>query len=114
MPDIKKRQAMVLYNGKTAGILTKLAGRYQFQYDEDYLVSADSRPISMTLPLRLMAYESDLLFPAFVNMLSEGANKRMQCRMLKIDENDYFGLLLATAKDDNIGPVTIQEIYEPS
>jgi len=38
----------------------------------------------------------------------------MQCRMLKIDENDYFSLLLATAKDDSIGPITIQEFNEPS
>ncbi len=43
-------------------------------------------------------------------MLSEGANKAMQCRTLKIDENDAFGLLLATAKYDTIGAITINEI----
>jgi serine/threonine-protein kinase HipA len=47
-------------------------------------------------------------------MLSEGANKRIQCRMLKIDENDYFSLLLATTMDDSIGPITVKEINEPA
>lgn len=50
------------------------------------------------LPLRETPYESEILFPAFVNLLNEGDNKAMQNRLLKIDENDYFGLLLATAE----------------
>lgn len=33
--------------------------------------------------------------------------------MLKIDENDYFSLLLTIANEDNIGPVTVKEINEP-
>ena len=103
---------MVFYNGIPAGRLTKEGSTYHFVYNEDYLKRRDSRPVSITLPLQKEAYKSPLLFPAFVNMLSEGANKRMQCRLLKIDENDYFSLLLATAKDDNIGPITIQEAHE--
>lgn len=106
--------ARVFYNGKLAGLLTKTGSNYRFTYDDDYLLVTGSRPVSITLPLRKDAYESNVLFPAFVNMLSEGANKRIQCRLLKIDENDYFSLLLATAKDDNIGPVTIKEIDEPA
>jgi serine/threonine-protein kinase HipA len=73
-----------------------------------------NRPISITMPFRKETYESKELFPVFINMLSEGMNKRMQCRMLKIDENDYFSLLLATAKEDSIGPITIKEINELS
>ncbi|HTE26186.1 HipA N-terminal domain-containing protein [Flavitalea sp.] len=106
--------AWVFYNDKLAGVLTKSGKSYRFTYDEDYLIAAGSRPVSITLPLRKDAHESDMLFPAFVNMLSEGANKRIQCRMLKIDENDYFSLLLATTKDDSIGPITIKEINEPA
>ena len=104
------RSARVLYNGQVAGTLSKNGSRYLFVYDEHYLQSPGNRPVSITLPLQKSAYEGELLFPVFINMLSEGANKRMQCRMLKIDENDYFSLLLATAKDDSIGPVTIEEI----
>jgi HipA-like protein len=106
--------AMVFYNDRPAGIITKTGKTYRFAYYETYLNDAASRPVSITLPLRKEVYESDTLFPAFINMLSEGANKRIQCRMLKIDENDYFSLLLATAKDDSIGPITIKAINEPA
>jgi serine/threonine-protein kinase HipA len=110
----KKRSAQVFYNGKFAGILSKTGAKYTFQYDRDYLLASGSRPISITLPLTEEPYQSELLFPAFINRLSEGANKQLQCRLLKIDENDYYSLLLATAADDGIGPVTIKEIHEPS
>ena len=104
------RSAKVLYNGELAGILSKSGSRYVFTYDEGYLQNRKRRPVTITLPLRKKSYESETLFPVFINMLSEGANKRMQCRLLKIDENDYFSLLLATAKDDSIGPISIEEI----
>jgi len=107
-------QAMVLYNGRPAGILEKGISLYRFTYDEVYMNTPGSRPISITMPFQKEAYESKELFPLFTNMLSEGMNKRMQCRLLKIDENDYFSLLLATAKDDSIGPLTIKQINEPS
>ncbi|HEX3934006.1 MAG TPA: HipA N-terminal domain-containing protein [Puia sp.] len=103
------RTTRVYYNGRLAGELSKSEGNYTFTYDKDYLAAAGSRPVSLTLPLREAPYESDVLFPVFVNMLSEGANKAMQVRLLKIDEKDYFGLLLATASGDRIGPLTIKE-----
>lgn len=106
------RTAQVLYNGRLAGVLSKSAGTYRFIYDKNYLAIAGSRPVSLTLPLQAAPYESDVLFPVFVNTLSEGANKAMQNRLLKIDENDYFGLLLATAGSENIGPLTIKELHE--
>ncbi|TDW96074.1 HipA N-terminal domain-containing protein [Dinghuibacter silviterrae] len=108
------RVAEVLYNGVLAGILSETGGMYRFAYHQSYLAAAGSRPVSLTLPLREAPYESDVLFPAFVNRLSEGANKALQNRLLKIDENDYFGLLLATAGGDSIGPVSIKEIHERS
>ena len=114
MATFAHRFAHVFYNGKPAGILTKTSDGYRFVYDKTYLNTNESRPISITLPLREEPYESDWLFPVFVNMLSEGANKRIQCRMLRIDENDYFSLLLATTMDDSIGPITIKEINDPA
>jgi HipA-like protein len=108
------RSAQVLYNGKLAGILSKQGGTYRFIYDKNYLSTPGSRPVSLTLPFQEAPYESDVLFPAFVNMLSEGDNKAMQNRMLKIDEKDYFSLLLATAGSETIGPLTFKEIHEPS
>jgi serine/threonine-protein kinase HipA len=114
MATSKHRSAQVFYNGKPAGIITKAGNTYRFAYDEAYINKPGSRPVSITLPLRKEVYESNVLFPVFVNMLSEGANKRIQCRMLRIDENDYFSLLLATTKDDSIGPITVKEINETS
>jgi HipA-like protein len=111
---VNNRSALVLYNGEIAGVLRKTGIHYSFTYDKDYLQNPKSRPVSITLPLQLQPYESNNLFPVFINMLSEGANKRMQCRLLKIDQNDYFSLLLATAKEDSIGPINIKEINEPS
>ena len=112
MASLKKISAVVLYNGKAAGILTKEARTYRFTYDEIYLSDPQNRPVSITLPFQREPYESNTLFPVFVNMLSEGANKRFQCRILRIDENDYFSLLLATVKNDNIGPITVKMIDE--
>jgi serine/threonine-protein kinase HipA len=43
-------------------------------------------------------------------MLSEGANRQTQSMLLHIDENDDFGILLATAQEDTIGAVTIKPI----
>lgn len=53
---------------------------------------------------------SDYLFPYFFNMLSEGANRQTQSMLLHIDENDDFGILLATAQEDTIGAVTVKPI----
>lgn len=105
------RQALVLLNNIVAGRLIETdEGRYVFRYDEDYLFNSELRAISLAFPKRKEEYVSDELFPFFFNMLSEGSNKALQCRTLKIDENDSFGLLLATAKYDTIGAITIQDL----
>ena len=40
-------------------------------------------------------------------MLPEGTNKQIVCFNLRIDENDSFGILLATAENDTIGAVRV-------
>lgn len=105
------RQAEVLVNKIMAGILTETDDRhYIFRYDNDYLTDTSLPAISLAFPKRKDEYVSDELFPFFFNMLSEGANKAIQCRSLKIDEKDSFGLLLATARYDTIGAITINEL----
>lgn len=105
------RRAEVLSNKVVAGILTETDdGHYTFKYDDAYLINTDLKPISLAFPKREEVFHSDELFPFFFNMLSEGANKAMQCRALKIDEKDSFGLLLATAGYDTIGAITIREL----
>lgn len=105
------RQAEVLVNKILAGKLTETDdGHYIFRYDSSYLADSELPAISIAFPKRTDEYVSDGLFPFFFNMLSEGANKAAQCRMLKIDENDAFGLLLATAGCDTIGAVTVKAL----
>ncbi len=105
------RQAEVLVNKIAAGILTETDdGYFVFRYNDAYLASDELLPISLAFPKRKDEYVSDELFPFFFNMLSEGANKAIQCRTLKIDEQDAFGLLLATAGYDTIGAITIRAL----
>ncbi|MBQ8223453.1 MAG: HipA N-terminal domain-containing protein [Bacteroidales bacterium] len=105
------RRALVLSNKIVAGILTETDDmQYIFKYEDNYLINHSFRAISLAFPKRKEEYISDELFPFFFNMLSEGANKTIQCMTLKIDENDSFGLLLATARHDTIGAITIEEI----
>jgi serine/threonine-protein kinase HipA len=40
-------------------------------------------------------------------MLPEGSNKQVVCKHMRIDSDDYFGLLMATAKNDSIGAVRV-------
>lgn len=62
------------------------------------------------MPVRKDPYVSDSLFPYFFNMLSEGANRKLQSQLLHIDEHDDFGIMLATAQFDTIGAVTIKPL----
>ena len=103
----------VYNNSILAGILEKDEfGKYIFIYDDLYLKEDENPPISLTLPKTNKRYQSDSLFPFFYGLLSEGVNKDIQCRLLKIDENDDFTRLLQTANDDTIGAITIKKNNE--
>jgi len=107
------KQANVFYNNTKAGILIENdEGAYEFIYDEQYLVNSSMPSISVNLPKNNRHYRSKILFPFFYNMLSEGANRKIQCRILKIDEEDDFELLIKTAAHETIGAITVQEINE--
>lgn len=105
------RKAEVFENGMLAGTLEQADnGEFIFCYDDRYFIDSGKRSISLTLPKNKKEYRSAVLFPFFFNMLSEGANKRIQCLEYKIDEQDHFGLLLATADEDTIGAITLKRI----
>lgn len=101
----------VYNNNVFAGVLEKtVEGEYIFRYDQTYFDDSSKRAISLTLPKTQQEYRSPYLFPFFSNMLSEGENKKIQCRMLQIAENDDFTHLLKTAHTDTIGSVTVKEL----
>ncbi len=105
------RQAEVYQNNECAGILSQLDdGTYQFEYNELYFTDVQQKAVSLTLPKTQKVYISNKLFSCFFNMLAEGANKALQTRQYQLDENDFFGLLLATTQSNTIGAITLKEI----
>jgi HipA-like protein len=102
------RSAKILYKNVEAGILQQLDdGSFEFQYNENWLEDTSKPSISLTFPKTNEKYRSKFLFPFFYNMLPEGTNKQTVCFNLRIDENDHFGILMATAKSDAIGAVCV-------
>lgn len=106
-------KAEVYNNFKLAGYLEKKApDDYRFIYTESYLADPSLPSISLTLPKTQAEHKSSVLFSFFTGLLSEGINKDIQCRLLKIDEQDDYTRLLKTAGDDTIGAITVKEINE--
>ena len=105
------RQLGVYNNEVLAGVLTEqVPGRgYAFAYDPAYLASGGT-PVSVTLPLQPAPYASESLFPFFVNLLPEGANRTLICRKFRLDEEDLFGLLTVMSGGDFIGAVNVRAI----
>lgn len=103
------RKGKVYRGGVLAGLIEETLDGVRFTYDAGYLASPGTRSISLTLPKRPEPFISKVLFPFFFGLLAEGSLKEMQCRKLKLDENDHFGRLLKTADSDTIGAVTVVE-----
>ena len=106
-------KAYIYNNGVLAGTLEKKApDDYRFVYAESYLANSVLPSISLTLPKTKTEHQSNVLFSFFTGLLSEGINKDIQCRLLKIDEQDDFTRLIKTAGYDTIGAITVKEINE--
>jgi serine/threonine-protein kinase HipA len=107
------RRATVLYKNEHAGTLTQLDdGSFEFTYLDTWVLNPAKPAISLTLPKTREPYRSSDLFPFFFNMLPEGSNKQTVCYHLRIDQDDDFGILMATSKTDTIGAVRIVKEIE--
>jgi HipA-like protein len=107
------REAKVLFKEVEAGVLTQHDdGSFTFSYVDAWLADKEKPNISLTLPKSEHPFQSPFLFPFFYNMLPEGSNKQVVCKLNRIDNNDYFGLLMTIAKDDTIGAVRVIKNYE--
>ena len=105
------RVAKVLFKDDEAGMLTQFDdGSFSFRYNDNWMVNENKAAISLTMTKSQQEYRSEYLFPFFFNMLPEGSNKQVVCRTMRIDEDDFFGLLLTTAKYDTIGAVRVVKI----
>lgn len=101
------RSGIVYYRDRIAGRLLETDDGYEFTYLPEYLNDSSVPSISLTLPKRQEPYRSPHLFAFFSGLLAEGVQKDIQCRYLKIDENDEFGRLLLTSRLDCIGAVHV-------
>jgi HipA-like protein len=104
------RRANVYCRGTLAGILSHDSGGYSFEYLPDYLANSALPAISLTFPKREAVFQSPVLFPFFFGLLAEGEDKSLECRLLRIDENDHFTRLLRTCTTETIGGTTVEEI----
>jgi HipA-like protein len=106
------RRANVYCRGVLAGVLSKDEAGCRFQYLPEYLEkdSAEHPAISLSFPKQEAAFVSPVLFPFFFGLLAEGDDKALQCRVLRIDEDDHFTRLLKTCEAETIGGVTVKEV----
>lgn len=109
---IMNKKGFVYCNKDLAGILQKNNEGYIFEYTDEYFNNPDKKAISITIQKTQKSYTSKILFPFFFNMLAEGANKALQCKWLKIDEEDHYSLLLATGSVDTIGAVYVTSEFK--
>lgn len=105
------RQAKILFKDLEAGILTQHDdGSFTFRYFDSWMSDSSKPDISLTMPKSKREFHSSHLFPFFFNMLPEGSNKQVVCRLNRIDQKDYFSILLTTAKYDSIGAIRVLKV----
>ena len=103
------RTVDVYLNDKYAGQLGEVSPtEYRFRYDDQYFADASMPSISASLPKTQQEYVSAKVFPFFTNMLPEGGNRRIVCRRHKVDEDDFFGMLMMMRGADFIGAVNLR------
>lgn len=106
-------KAEIYNNDILAGHLEKNApDDYRFVYTPEYYANDSLPPISLTLSKKRQSHQSPTLFSFFAGLLTEGINKEIQCKLLRIDEKDDFTRLLRTADEDTIGGITVKEIKD--
>lgn len=105
------RKAKIFYKDEEAGCLTQQDdGSFIFRYHDSWMHDDNKPAISLSLTKQQQTHHSKYLFPFFFNMLPEGSNKYWLSKHFRIDQDDYFGLLVNIAKDDTIGAVRVAKI----
>jgi serine/threonine-protein kinase HipA len=106
------RNAQILFKDQLAGTLSQQDdGSFTFVYESSWFNNSAQPPISLGFPKTQQEFTSPHLFPFFFNMIPEGSNKQSICTAKKIDQDDYFGILMEVAKHDTIGAVRVVKKY---
>ena len=100
--------ASVYFNDRLVGHLSKTKDGFMYKYDNNFLNSLDCFPISYNFPLKSEEFISKKLFPFFEGLVSEGWLLKIQSQSLKIDERDFFSMLLENG-EDLIGGIKIKK-----
>ena len=72
------------------------SGGFCFQYESSYLAIDKALPISLTMPLREKAYESEMMFAFFDGLIPEGWLLALATKNWKIQ------LVVQLEADDNV------------
>lgn len=103
------RRARVYFDREPIGVLEERpGGGFRLVYDPA-VIERGAPAASWSLPVRPEPYESDVLFPFFRGLLTEGNLRALQHRVLRIDDRDDFGLLLEIGRDP-IGAVWVEPL----
>ena len=101
------RKGNVFYKNFFAGeILESNDGDFIFQYDTKYVDEHPTDFLTFTMPVTLIAYKSNRLFPFFEGLIPEGWLLEIASKNWKINPNDRMGLLLACCQNC-IGAVSV-------
>ncbi|MGE0631232.1 MAG: HipA N-terminal domain-containing protein [Pseudobdellovibrionaceae bacterium] len=101
--------AKVFFNNQHVGHLSKTSEGFIFQYEKNFLESPNCFPIGYNFPLTDKPFISQTLFPFFEGLVSEGWLLKMQSQSLKIDERDFFSMLIENGQD-LIGGIKVMKI----
>ena len=101
------KRGLVYCCDRLAGELVEDGGKFVFRYAPEYLAQPSWSAVSAPFPQRAEEYRAAHLFPIFIGLLADGAQKERQCRELRIDEDDAFSRLLATSAYGAVGGVHV-------
>jgi serine/threonine-protein kinase HipA len=85
---------LVRQSGRVVGVLESTPDKgVVFQYNRDYLVDKDARPLSLSLPLRELPYSQAASMPFFAGLLPDGELRRRVADYLHLSETSTLKLL---------------------
>lgn len=100
------RRGQVLFKDQLAGWIEEFGGGYRFTYAAAYLNDPNATAISVTLPLRVQAYESMSMIPFFDGLILEGWLMEISLEHWELNRRDRIGLLLTVCRNC-IGAVSV-------
>ncbi|MEO8665177.1 MAG: HipA N-terminal domain-containing protein [Ignavibacteria bacterium] len=99
------RKGKVFQHNNFAGLIEEDEEGFKFTYDDEYILS-QGEPVSLTMPIRVKAYNSKTMFPFFDGLIPEGWLLNIAEKNWKVNSKDRMGLLLSVCKE-TIGSVSI-------